>query len=415
MSDSEHQITDILLPEARIFVFSKDEDTLVSTSELKSDWRFARVDVNAVEGDVQTAIETFASQPSPNLLIIQTDDINDDFTNALGELSGHCDEGTSAIIIGPVNDVYLYRELIEMGVSDYLVRPIKPDVLKQVVSKSLITKLGVSDSRLIAFIGAKGGVGTSSLAQLAAITSSEAMDHKTLLMDGAGGWSSLSVGIGFDPSATLHEVARAVENNNEDALERMFYQTSGKLTLLASGADSMLDPSVTGVQYEAILDNLMVKYPVVFVDLSSASSDLKKTVISRAHQTIVVTTPTVTSLRFCRSLIKELSEIRGGEADDVSLVINMDGVSKVNEVDGEAIAEALEFKPSLSLPYSPTLFLSHENEISQIFGDKEGAQLKNAFLPILKKVISSSDDAEDKKEDQNSGILGGFLSKLSAK
>ena len=415
MSDSEHQVTDILLPEARIFVFSKDEDTLNSTSELKSDWRFARVDVNAVEGDVQTAIETFASQPSPNLLIIQTDDINDDFTNALGELSGYCEEGTSAIIIGPVNDVYLYRELIEMGVSDYLVRPIKPDVLKEVVSKTLITKLGVSDSRLIAFIGAKGGVGTSSLAQLAAITSSETLDHKTLLMDGAGGWSSLSVGIGFDPSATLHEVARAVENNNEDALERMFYQASDKLTLLASGADSMLDPSVTGVQFEAILDNLMVKYPVVFVDLSSASADLKKTVISRAHQTIVVTMPTVTSLRFSRSLIKELSEIRGGEADDVSLVINMEGVSKANEVDSEAIAEALEFKPSLSLPYSPTLFLSHENEISQIFGNKEGAQLKNAFLPILKKVISSSDDVEDKKEDQNSGILGGFLSKLSAK
>ncbi len=415
MSEAEHQVTDILLPEARIFVFSRDKKTLNSTSELKLDWRFARVDINAVEGDVQTAIETFSSQASPNLLIIQTDDINDDFTNSLGLLSEHCEEGTSAIIIGPVNDVYLYRELIEMGVSDYLVRPIKVDVLKDVVSKTLVEKLGVSDSRLIAFIGAKGGVGTSALSQIAAITASKSMDQKTLLMDGAGGWSSLSVGMGFDPSATLNEVARAVETNNEDALERMFYQASDKLTLLASGADSMLDPSVTGAQYESMLDNFMVKYPVVFVDLSGASANLKKTVISRAHQTIVVTTPTVTSLRFCRSLIKEISDIRGGDTDDVSLVINMVGVSKANEVDSDAIAEALEFTPSLSLPNMPALFLKHESETVEILSDKDGAALQNSFLPILKKVISGGSEAEDKGEEQNSGILGGFLSKLSAK
>ena len=146
-----------------------------------------------------------------------------------------------------------------MGVSDYLVRPIKPEVLQEVVAKALVSQLGVSGSRLIAFVGAKGGVGTSSLAQIAALTASETLENKTLLMDGAGGWSSLSVGIGFDPSATLHEIARAVETGNEDALERMFFQASEKLTLLASGADAMLDPFVAGAQYEAVLDNLMVK------------------------------------------------------------------------------------------------------------------------------------------------------------
>ena len=68
MSEAEHQATDILLPGARLFVFSKDKDTLLSTAELQKDWRFARVDIQAEAGDVQTAIETFKSQPSPDLL-----------------------------------------------------------------------------------------------------------------------------------------------------------------------------------------------------------------------------------------------------------------------------------------------------------------------------------------------------------
>ncbi len=415
MSEAEHQATDILLPGARLFVFSKDKDTLVSTAELQKDWRFARVEVKAEAGDVETAIETFKTQPSPDLLIIQTDDIDDAFTEKLGELSEYCEEGTSAIIIGPVNDVYLYRALIDMGISDYLVRPIMPDVLQQVVAKALIAQLGVSDSRLIAFVGAKGGVGTSSLAQLAAWTTSKSLEQKTLLMDGAGGWSSLSVGIGFDPSANLHEIARAVETQNEDALERMFYQASDKLTLLASGADAMLDPSITGPQFEAILDNLMVKYPVVFVDLSGADPILKKTVISRAHQIVIVTTPTVTSLRFSRSLIKELSEVRGGDANEVSLVVNMEGVSKANEVESSSIAEALDFKPTLSIANMPGLFLKYESEMVQMLDDKEGGSLVNAFLPILKKIISGGKTDVEEKTDQNSGILGGFLNKLSSK
>lgn len=415
MSEAEHQATDILLPRARLFVFSNDDDTLGSATALKEDWRFARVEVVAMSGDVETAIETFKTQTSPDLMIIQTDEIDDAFTARLGELSNYCEEGTGAIIVGPLNDVYLYRKLIEMGVSDYLVRPITPDVLRDVVSKTLISKLGVYDSRLIAFIGAKGGVGTSTLTQIAAWSAAKTLGHKTLLMDAAGGWSSLSVGAGFDPSASLHEIASAVEANNEDALKRMFFKGSEELTILASGADTMLDPSVSAAQYEAILDNLMVKSPLVFVDLSGAGSALKKAVIARAHLSVVVTTPTVTSLRFCRSLIKELSEIRGGSRDELSLVVNKQGISKAHEVDGSAISEALEFEPSLSLSHMPSLFLKYESDIEKIFSDKEGETLATAFLPILQKVIKGDILSGEDKKDTTSGFLGGFLDKLTAK
>jgi len=161
MSDVEQQFTDILLPSASVFVFSKDADTLESAGALKDDWRFARVGVEIVSGDVDSAIEQFKANGASDLIIIQTDEIDDSFTERLGELSNYCDEGTAAIIIGPVNDVYLYRQLIDMGISDYLVRPVKTEIITDVIVKALIKRLGISGSRLIAVIGAKGGVGTS--------------------------------------------------------------------------------------------------------------------------------------------------------------------------------------------------------------------------------------------------------------
>lgn len=413
MSDTD-QSTDILLPQASIAVFSKDTETISSAALVQEDWRFARVDVDAKEGGVDEAIETYKAKTSPDLLIIQTESIDDEFTARLGDLSAYCDEGTAAIIVGPVNDVYLYRQLIEMGVSDYLVKPIKPDVLSDVIAKALVTRLGVSGSRLIAFIGSKGGVGTSSFAQIAAWLVSEHIGQKTLLMDGAGGWSSLSVGMGFDPSATLHEVSRAIEGSNEDSLARMILDMSDKLSVVSSGSDAMLDAGVSGVEYEAMINNFMVKSPVILVDLSASEPALKKAVLARAHHIITVTTPTVTSLRFCRSLLKEISDVRGGDTDDISLIVNKVGLCKSHEVNAVDIAEAMDVEADLSVSFLPSLFLKHEADIKNVLSDKEGASLVTDFLSILTKTIAGVSSVSDDQKDKNAGIIGGFLNKFTS-
>ncbi len=417
MSDmTEHQVTDILLPAANVAIFSKDSDTLSCTNLLKDDWRFARVNINIVEGGVLNAIEEFAQNGAPDLLIIQTDDISDSFTDRLDELSEYCDEDTAAIIIGPVNDVYLYRKLIDMGVSDYLVRPVSIDIIKEVIAKTLIARLGVSDSRLIAISGSKGGVGTSYIAQICALIAANIMEQKTLLMDGAGGWSSLSVGMGFDPATTLSEVSRAVLNGNEDALGRMFFEVSERLNILTSGADSMLDPMIDAKSFEAIIDNFMVKYPVVFVDLSSCEASIKKVILARAHNIIVISTPTVTSLRFCRSLLKEISDVRGGDIEDVSLVINMVGMNKASEVGKSDISEALEFNPCAYIDYTPSLFCKYESDVKDMVSDKDFNALATAFLPILSKTISSGRPVGNMVDNNvGSGIFASLLSKIRAK
>jgi pilus assembly protein CpaE len=415
MSEAENQANDILLPGASVAVFSEDQETLAAAGVFASDWRFARVSVDIHKGNVETAIKTFQQQGySSNLVIIQTDEINDHFTERLAELSQYCDEGTSAIIIGPVNDVYLYRRLIEMGISDYLVRPVKPEILTHLVAKILISKLGVSGSRLISFIGAKGGVGTSTFAQAAAFGISELLDEKTILLDAGGGWSSLSVGMGFDPAATLAQMARTVESKNEETLKRMLFRANENLTVVAGGSDGMLDGSLSGEQYERMLDQLMVKFPVVLVDLSCAENTLRRAVLARSNQIVLVTVPTVTSLRFARALIKEISDIRGGDKGDVTLVVNQQGLSKAHEVPNRDIEDALEFKVSAVLPHMPALFMGSETDSRKIITDREGSSLlKNTILPLFKQILSGGPKEDD--NSKKSGILGGFLTKGKSK
>jgi len=196
MNDFTGSHTSVLLPAASISLFVKDEGIRQAAQSLKEDWRFARVKIEITDGDVESAIAYYASHPSPDLVMVETLEITDGFAGRLEILGGNCAETTAAVVVGPINDVYLYRKLIDMGVSDYLVKPLTRDVLAGVFSKILIERLGAEHSKLIACIGAKGGVGTSAVSHLLSDVAANTLHQKTIILDAAGGWSYLSVAMG---------------------------------------------------------------------------------------------------------------------------------------------------------------------------------------------------------------------------
>lgn len=406
--------TSILLPEASVDLFIKDKETMEAARSLVDDWRFARVTVSVEEGDVETAIQSYQEAKSPTLIIIETDVTDESFVARLEALANHCAEGTNAIVIGPVNDINLYRHLTSIGISDYLVKPVPLETLSEVIANSLIDNLGASGSRLIATIGAKGGVGTSSITQALALGLTEKADQKTFLMDAAGGWSSLSVNMGFEPTTTLHEAVRAAATKDWDVLGRMVHKANDKLSVLTSGSDAMLEPSVHAQQYEELLDMVMGSYPVVITDLSDSIPSLKKAVLDRAHQIFIVTTPTLSALRATRTLIQEIKQLHGGDIAKLELIVNMEGSIPSKEVSKKDIEEALDFKPSMMIGFDPKLFFAAENEGKKISADKEGQALIDKLLGLTKSVLSTV--SVPKNSDEGAmGTINQFLNKLTAK
>ncbi len=410
MSDTEKMIISVLLPTASVLVYAKDRGLLDSASQLSDDWRFARVSSGVVEGDVDTAIESFKEKQSPDLVIIETDTTDEAFIARLEVLAEHCAEGTAAIIVGPVNDVYLYRKLVGMGVSDYLVRPIEKMVLADVIAKTLIDRMGTAGSRLVALMGAKGGVGTSVLAQALATGIASKKEQKTVLLDASGGWSYLSASMGTEPISTLADAAKTSQSDDEGAFNRILFSAAPNLSIVSSGGDVMLEEPVEAGEYEKLLDRLMGVYPHVIVDLSSASSTLKKTVLHRAHDIILISQPNLPGLRAARSIIQELKDLRGGEGDEIKLVINMQGLFPANEVAKKDIEVALEAVPALFVPYDPKIFLVAESQGKKVSDMKGGEKIMSDILALITK-----NGQEEAGKDKTKGALGGFLDILKAK
>lgn len=419
MSEVDPHVTATLLPQSKVAVFSKDQDTLDAARAIGSDWRFARVGVQAIEGNVETASQAYEEYKSPDIVIVQTDTIDAGFVARLEALAAQCEEGTEAIVIGPDNDVNLYRKLIDMGVSDYLVRPVSAAVLGEVIAKTLIEQHGVTGSRLVAFVGAKGGVGASTIARNVGWALSDVLDQKTMILDAAGGWSSMPVGLGFEPAATYKEAAKAAEKHDEDSLSRMLQPVNSKLGALATGSDAMLERSVTPEQMEALVETLMVKYPAVIADVSGAAPDIKKLILARAHHIVLVTTASVACLRLARSLAMEIREIRGGDAADISLFLNMTGLTQGSELSTNDIQKAMDLPVSASLAFDPKLFVRLESEGAALSQDKTGKeQFDSTIVPFAQRVfnVGRAENTKGKPEAvAASGVFSNILGKISKK
>lgn len=417
MSDFSGANSSVLLPSASISLFVKDKDIREAAKSLQEDWRFARVKFNIMDGDVETAIAYYSQNPSPDLVLVETLEITDGFAGRLEILGGNCAENTAAVVVGPINDVYLYRKLIDMGVSDYLVKPLTRDVLAGVFSKILIERLGAEHSKLIACIGAKGGVGTSAVSHLLSDVAANTLHQKTIILDAAGGWSYLSVAMGGDTVTTLHEVARAASSTDKDSFGRMIIPVGEKLSYLGTGAEPLMDDTVSAESFEIIINKLMQTYPVVIVDLSGASIDICRNILARANDVVIVSTPTLSSLRSARGLLQETKTIRGDKDDGIHIILNKKGIGSGFEVSDSDMATALNVKSALSIAFLPKIFGGAEAQGKHLSSISGSADILKSAKEFMEEKIGLSAERTSPAATTitKAGMLDGLLGKMKKK
>lgn len=408
-------ITAVLLPSARVDCFVVDEQTAQTVHRLASDWRFARVGVDIKREGIDAAINAYGQTPSPELIIIETNDIGPAFIEQLGGLAGVCASGTDAVIIGPTNDVHLYRNLVGMGVKDYLVRPVKEEDLVAVIAKALIDRRGLSASRLVSVVGSKGGVGTTSIAQAVAWNIAEGLQQKITLMDAAGSSGTLGISFGVEPSTSLTEAVRVGATGSEDDMKRIIQVTSDRLSLLVCGSDPIFTESPEPDQIEVLVNRIMQKCPVVVVDLSHASLAVQKRMMARSTHVVLVTTPLLSSLRNARTILSEVKHIRNS-LKEIDLVINMAGAAGSEEVPEADISAALGLEPAARISFVPKVFVNAETAGKPIAENKAAHDILKSLMGIASRAtgLEARADTGIKKKDQGQDIMK-VLSKLMGK
>src|SRR3977135_1345584 len=199
---------DYIAPAPRVSVqaFCETEETAAAVRSAGEDRRLGKAHLTIQMGGVAAAIEVYHTVPTPNVIVLETEG-RSDILAGLDELATVCDAGTRVVVIGSVNDVAPYRELVGRGLQRYVVGPV--DTIDGVgsICSLFSASEAVAVGRIIAIVGAKGGVGASTVAHNVAwaIARDLALDSVVIDLDLAFGTAGLDYN--QDP---LQGVAKAV-------------------------------------------------------------------------------------------------------------------------------------------------------------------------------------------------------------
>jgi pilus assembly protein CpaE len=306
-------------------------------------------------GGIDAAIANLAANPSPNLIIVDTVASAATLLRGLDQLAESVDEGSKVVIVGAANDIALYRELMRRGVSEYMVGPIQPLQLIQAISTLYVNPEKPFVGRIAAVLGAKGGVGASTLAHNLGWTIAERYGANTTLMDLDLSFGTVGLDFNQDKTQGIAEALLAPDRVDEVFLDRLLTRQTERLTLFTAPAtlerEFELDPSA----YEVVIESVRHAVPFVVLDLPHVWSSWMKQTILGADDVVLVTTPDLAGLRNCKNLLDLVRAARPHDAPP-TIVLNMTGVPKRPEIPLKDFGEALGVAPALAIPFEPAVF-----------------------------------------------------------
>src|SRR5689334_10089415 len=209
------------VPRISISAFVEFPDTGAALQRAGSDRRLAKAHVSVELGGIQGALDHFHGQVTPNLLIVETRLKGQEALDELDRLAEVCDPSTKVIVVGRVNDVELYRELMRRGASEYLVAPLNTLHLIEVVS-GLYTDPGAAPiGRVVAFIGARGGVGSSTLAHNVGACIADNLRINTTIVDFDLHFGTMALDFNVEPGQGVADALAAPERLDDVLLDRI--------------------------------------------------------------------------------------------------------------------------------------------------------------------------------------------------
>jgi pilus assembly protein CpaE len=245
---------------------------------------------------------------------------------------------------------------------------------------------------VLTFFGAKGGVGTTTLAVHIAMYLVQCHQKKTLLIDNHPQLGHACIYLGIDGSRyNFHELVRNLNRLDSELLRGYIATHSSGLEVLSS-PDTCAGRKVTDADSITLtLDFLRGEYDYVIVDCPNSLDDNNLAVVEASNQVFIVATPEIGAVRDLSRHVDVLSE-NEGNADKVKVVINR--FSAQHAVSVEQIEKAIRLPISHKLPNSYA-----EVTRAGILGEPISHKNKSEFATQLLKWVSAIAGPVDHPEE----------------
>jgi pilus assembly protein CpaE len=390
------------VPHISIQAFCERPETAQALDAVFQDRHLYRAHSKLHMGGLQAAVEFYAEAPTPNLIILECLVSSKDMVGALEHLAEFCDPGTKVIVIGGYNDVLLYRELKRRGVTEYIVAPFDDRVVVQTISEAFSEKSVAEFGRLCAFIGARGGVGSSTLAQNVAFNLASDYQQNVVLADMDLGYGTAGLNLNQDPVHGIAEAVFTADRVDDTMIERLLCQCTEHLSLLAAPALLDREYDFDKGAFDGVLDILRTNVPYSVLDLPHTWNGWTKQILTAADELVITATPDLASLRNTKNLLETLKSIRKNDHAP-HIVLNQVGLAKRPEISPMDFADSLEQELAAVIPFDAVLFGTSANN-GQMLVEASANAKPTEIIRNLGIVLSGRAAARADKKSPLAGI-----------
>jgi pilus assembly protein CpaE len=403
-------VEDHIAPAPRVSVqaFCETVETAAAVQSAGEDRRLGKAHLKIQMGGMAAAVEAYRAAPTPNVIVLETDG-RTDILAGLDHLATVCDSGTRVIVIGRINDVGLYRELVRRGVSDYVIAPITAIDVVRSICNLFSAPEAKAVGRIVAVVGAKGGVGASTIAHNVAwaIARDLAMDSVVADLDLAFGTAGLDYN--QDPPQGIADAVFSPDRVDTAFMDRLLSKCTDHLSLLAAPAtlDRVYDFGEEA--FDAIFDTLRSTMPCIVLDVPHQWAGWTKRALMSADDILIVAAPDLANLRNTKNIFDLLKAARPNDRAPL-YCLNQVGVPKRPEINASEFAKAIESQPIVTIPFDPQMFGSAANNGQMIAEISASHRTTEMFLQIAQRLTGRSEAKKPK-----GSLLSPLIEKLRGK
>ena len=392
------------VPRISIQAFCETESVANPIERAGDDRRMAKAHLKVHMGGVATAIEFYQTAPTPNLIILESRREPRELLESLGQLAEYCDPSTKVVVIGHYNDVWLYRELTRSGISEYVVAPISMADIVGVIAGIFVDPEAEPIGRAVAFIGAKGGVGSSTIAHNVAWAMSTLFKSEVIVADMDLAFGTANINFDQDPAQGIAEAVFAPERIDEVYLDRLLAQCAEHLSLLA--APSTLDRvyDFDPEAFRQVIDTAQRSAPMLVLDVPHVWNGWTKNTLMQADEVVITATPELANLRNTKNLVDMLKKLRPNDGPP-RLIVNQAGIPKRPEISAADFAEPLGISPMSVIPFEPQLFGNASNN-GRMLGEMDAQNAIVQTIAEIAHVLTGRSEIKAKKKPGLGNLLG---------
>lgn len=302
-----------------------------------------------VRGNLDTAIGDLTRRGWPRFLFVDVSGISDPLMD-INRLAEICDPTTEVFVVGDRNDIVLYRDLKNVGVAEYYFKPLIGSVVTRGiadVAEGKPSARGARSGKLILVLGARGGVGGTTIAANAAWHMAEARERRVLLLDLDLQFGDAALQLDARPTHALEEALEHPERTDNLFLERGVANVTPRLGLLA-GLEPLgqrVAPPEEAVL--ALLHKLLAQYRYVFVDLPGAAALTYPQLLHMPGVVLLVSDGGLSGARDCA----RWREILGPSTPERTVLHLLNRQDAPGALPSEQLLRVIGHEPDIALAY----------------------------------------------------------------